>query len=104
MIRRPPRSTLFPYTTLFRSPPREPADDEHRNEADGEMHRGRAADGAAPQRRNPVEDFHAGGYGDEHCRAGEHGGGDGPQAGGEPLVRPKPPTQEPGPGSRATPG
>src|SRR5436190_19343031 len=22
-IRRPPRSTLFPYTTLFRSPPRE---------------------------------------------------------------------------------
>ena len=21
MIRRPPRSTLFPYTTLFRSPP-----------------------------------------------------------------------------------
>src|SRR6266704_5768431 len=27
MIRRPPRSTLFPYTTLFRSPPREPAAD-----------------------------------------------------------------------------
>src|SRR3712207_9414022 len=26
MIRRPPRSTLFPYTTLFRSPPRQPAD------------------------------------------------------------------------------
>src|SRR5690348_17790047 len=25
MIRRPPRSTLFPYTTLFRSPPRWPA-------------------------------------------------------------------------------
>src|ERR1043165_6450821 len=25
MIRRPPRSTLFPYTTLFRSPPRAPA-------------------------------------------------------------------------------
>src|SRR2546422_3692811 len=24
MIRRPPRSTLFPYTTLFRSPSREP--------------------------------------------------------------------------------
>src|SRR3712207_7958004 len=24
MIRRPPRSTLFPYTTLFRSPAREP--------------------------------------------------------------------------------
>src|SRR4051794_41407754 len=26
MIRRPPRSTLFPYTTLFRSPPRPTAD------------------------------------------------------------------------------
>src|SRR3989442_11197268 len=25
MIRRPPRSTLFPYTTLFRSPPPDPA-------------------------------------------------------------------------------
>src|SRR3712207_7798100 len=25
MIRRPPRSTLFPYTTLFRSPPPGPA-------------------------------------------------------------------------------
>src|SRR6266403_6229310 len=25
MIRRPPRSTLFPYTTLFRSPARRPA-------------------------------------------------------------------------------
>src|SRR2546430_14101846 len=24
MIRRPPRSTLFPYTTLFRSPPVDP--------------------------------------------------------------------------------
>src|SRR5256885_12277414 len=26
MIRRPPRSTLFPYTTLFRSHDRQPAD------------------------------------------------------------------------------
>src|SRR6267154_5988142 len=25
MIRRPPRSTLFPYTTLFRAPPAPPA-------------------------------------------------------------------------------
>src|SRR2546428_6034104 len=30
MIRRPPRSTLFPYTTLFRSP--EPARDDVRDE------------------------------------------------------------------------
>src|SRR2546430_11763120 len=28
MIRRPPRSTLFPYTTLFRSVPGHPRDDE----------------------------------------------------------------------------
>src|SRR3712207_7702445 len=27
MIRRPPRSTLFPYTTLFRSPVDDPPDD-----------------------------------------------------------------------------
>src|SRR2546425_8903096 len=30
MIRRPPRSTLFPYTTLFRSPPQDQAP-EHRS-------------------------------------------------------------------------
>src|SRR2546430_6551740 len=30
MIRRPPRSTLFPYTTLFRSSPLPVADDEAR--------------------------------------------------------------------------
>src|SRR2546430_9674977 len=29
MIRRPPRSTLFPYTTLFRSQRREPIRHEH---------------------------------------------------------------------------
>src|SRR2546426_4028196 len=33
MIRRPPRSTLFPYTTLFRSLR---ADDQDRNGSDGE--------------------------------------------------------------------
>src|SRR2546425_6846461 len=32
MIRRPPRSTLFPYTTLFRSPAEQVQDDEPRNE------------------------------------------------------------------------
>src|SRR3712207_8149888 len=32
MIRRPPRSTLFPYTTLFRSP--EPADERLGEDAD----------------------------------------------------------------------
>src|SRR6266704_4981320 len=29
MIRRPPRSTLFPYTTLFRSRARPPPDEQH---------------------------------------------------------------------------
>src|SRR2546422_7656773 len=31
MIRRPPRSTLFPYTTLFRSPPRHAHHDRRRH-------------------------------------------------------------------------
>src|SRR3712207_8880170 len=35
MIRRPPRSTLFPYTTLFRSP--------MYSRLSGELHRGGAA-------------------------------------------------------------
>src|ERR1044071_9570634 len=35
MIRRPPRSTLFPYTTLFRSVlPRDPANDHPRDGTD----------------------------------------------------------------------
>src|SRR2546427_5184994 len=34
MIRRPPRSTLFPYTTLFRSRHREVPRPEHSGEAD----------------------------------------------------------------------
>src|SRR3712207_8185391 len=37
MIRRPPRSTLFPYTTLFRSV-RTPSNQESRMERDGEEH------------------------------------------------------------------
>src|SRR3712207_6904751 len=39
MIRRPPRSTLFPYTTLFRSPPRAhplPARGQERGQAEHE--------------------------------------------------------------------
>src|SRR5256885_17155205 len=37
MIRRPPRSTLFPYTTLFRS---QPAQDQQRAEESIRMHGG----------------------------------------------------------------
>src|SRR3712207_8770970 len=33
MIRRPPRSTLFPYTTLFRSHPRNSAQTQERNDS-----------------------------------------------------------------------
>src|SRR5690349_24137711 len=40
MIRRPPRSTLFPYTTLFRSRCR--------------VHRGRSTDQSADQRRDDL--------------------------------------------------
>src|SRR2546430_11503798 len=42
MIRRPPRSTLFPYTTLFRSRARL---------AGGDQDRGAGTAGARPQRR-----------------------------------------------------
>src|SRR6266516_7563790 len=45
MIRRPPRSTLFPYTTLFRSPPPPPR--RRRSELPGAAPRGEA--NAAPQ-------------------------------------------------------
>src|SRR5688572_31570528 len=44
MIRRPPRSTLFPYTTLFRSPGRQ-----HAGGGGAERH----APGATHRRRDP---------------------------------------------------
>src|SRR2546430_13232984 len=50
MIRRPPRSTLFPYTTLFRSlPPRE-------DQSDAWLGRGRRGRGARRDepRRSPA--------------------------------------------------
>src|SRR5438874_9815175 len=42
MIRQPPRSTLFPYTTLFRSPVdrRDPHAERDRRHVDPELHRG----------------------------------------------------------------
>src|SRR3712207_7170631 len=57
MIRRPPRSTLFPYTTLFRSPdphvrvgvadqlPRQRGGQRHRRRAGGDQLRGVVAAG-----------------------------------------------------------
>src|SRR5690242_21197372 len=54
MIRRPPRSTLFPYTTLFRS----------RSPSGGSSCRpGRAARAAAPRCRRPAR---------RACRSEEH--------------------------------
>src|SRR2546430_10927947 len=44
MIRRPPRSTLFPYTTLFRSSP---------ERRDVDPHRGRAGDDGGREREAP---------------------------------------------------
>src|SRR3712207_8328055 len=50
MIRRPPRSTLFPYTTLFRSPLGEDADERPVGAAPG-----MAGAGAHACRVHPVE-------------------------------------------------
>src|SRR2546429_4832945 len=55
MIRRPPRSTLFPYTTLFRSP-----------DAEGVFVRGR---GAIAQNRLSIIDVE---HGDPPLRSEEH--------------------------------
>src|SRR2546430_8871313 len=57
MIRRPPRSTLFPYTTLFRSVPRQ------------WLYRRGAADGA--QRRRRLAEQRAAGF-DLSDRSEEH--------------------------------
>src|SRR5688572_31033261 len=45
MIRRPPRSTLFPYTTLFRSQPGSDAADRARERHDADEQRRRVGNG-----------------------------------------------------------
>src|SRR3712207_7009072 len=50
MIRRPPRSTLFPYTTLFRSP----GGRLHQDTRGGRPHLGALAAHDAGDRRRPV--------------------------------------------------
>src|SRR2546430_3837230 len=47
MIRRPPRSTLFPYTTLFRSGEAEGDDHDRRSQADVDAGAGERIGGAA---------------------------------------------------------
>src|SRR2546422_5101123 len=59
MIRRPPRSTLFPYTTLFRSLGREDA------EAHGEPVR--QGDVAEPARRLPRDVLEVGCFAADHA-------------------------------------
>src|SRR5690349_22449132 len=66
MPRRPPRSTLFPYTTLFRSPPEPPGARravKHRLE---DAHRGREARRGDPQERGEAERRQDAGRSEEH--------------------------------------
>src|SRR5256885_6633126 len=82
MIRRPPRSTLFPYTTLFRSPAH--ASEEARDD-EGEV---------AHALRVVAHELHALGvvaHGVEHAaqrraREGEHGGRADEAVGGDQVV------------------
>src|SRR5690349_23457493 len=52
MIRRPPRSTLFPYTTLFRSPGRRSAEREARARAHRRRALARGGRGAGRDRKS----------------------------------------------------
>src|SRR6266566_5377093 len=52
MIRRPPRSTLFPYTTLFRSPARRPAAGRGRRSRHARPVRARSRPGSGRPRRS----------------------------------------------------
>src|SRR5256886_8683796 len=58
MIRRPPRSTLFPYTTLFRSPSRRAAPDgpagPHRKRPAGPSHAPGTTDRSRPMPAPPI--------------------------------------------------
>src|SRR2546427_4748495 len=55
MIRRPPRSTLFPYTTLFRSDPQDLSDADRRG-GEGRGVRGAHPRGRVrPQRPQPLD-------------------------------------------------
>src|SRR3989475_2252177 len=55
MIRRPPRSPLFPYTTLFRSSIAPPSDVRNHWEAEGGQPFGGGTAVAAPPRRTHVD-------------------------------------------------
>src|SRR2546430_16333724 len=85
MIRRPPRSTLFPYTTLFRS----------RRRQGGFVDRARRARGLharAPERRRPAPHGgpRSGQAGDRELSAGHRGTGRGPQPPADARLGPTP--------------
>src|SRR3712207_7664871 len=73
MIRRPPRSTLFPYTTLFRSPGVEPGAPLDRGGARGECVRAGKGGGGAALLRHPARG-RAGVGGDRGRRGGRERG------------------------------
>src|SRR3712207_9275404 len=84
MIRRPPRSTLFPYTTLFRSPPPHtappPSQPGHLVDLLEHYIRGcRAAGGARQAASSPAGRISLAGAGDGEAfvqvRSGQVGGG-----------------------------
>src|SRR3712207_8026573 len=66
MIRRPPRSTLFPYTTLFRSGSAPRRDEQHGQDPD--VRRGAVEDRARPPVQPPIRE--AAGDGREHLDLG----------------------------------
>src|SRR3712207_8213244 len=74
MIRRPPRSTLFPYTTLFRSQQRRAPGEQRQRAADEDDENGEDEDAA---RRIDGEGVN----GSEHARADQEGAEEGEREG-----------------------
>src|SRR2546421_11515571 len=91
MIRRPPRSTLFPYTTLFRSRQQPGGRDAQWHAPGGGGRRGGELRGPEPQPDGARLHAHrerrgAGAGGSEERRVGEEGGAPG---GADPLKKKK---------------
>src|SRR5690349_21977833 len=69
MIRRPPRSTLFPYTTLFRSGRRLAAGEQEEGEGEPGLRHGNLSSYARAAERSDSPALSAGGT---PCRSEEH--------------------------------
>src|SRR2546425_4842026 len=101
MIRRPPRSTLFPYTTLFRShAARGHGDPGPPRHGDQLGPAGRPGGAGEPRRLRLAHPAHPpdpeGGAPHRHLRQPGHGGGGAPPPRVDPAP-PPPPTQPPAP-------